>query len=253
MSIGFLRIKWISVSKPVRVDYGRPASPASASFTLIELLAVVAIVLVLAGIMMKVVGYVTRTVAISTTKTQIAAMSAALEAYKTDTGDYPRTAIGRVSQGGWWEATNNWILYRALSGANGGKRYLKFAPAQLRLNLASGNTNATVIGSVTSGTAGLTNIFDVWGSPYIYFCSPATVSALSNNFYGYPTNVNSGNGYWAGGQVNAASFDLFSFGPDRLTFVASNLAYGWWSDGPWVNTGWSTKSTANDDITNWKR
>jgi len=218
-------------------------------FTLVEMLAVVMVILLLAGLMIGVAGYVQKNMAITTTKAQIAALSAALESYKADWGHYPATTIARISSSGFWESTNNWIMYRALSGANGGKQYLRFSTSQLRVSIASGG----------GSNGGLTNIVDAWGMPYNYYCSPSTVFALVNNKYiltNYPaanTSINDNNGYSAGGQVNGGSFDLFSYGPDHATFVATNLAYGSWNDGPWINTGFKTNSAANDDITNFKR
>lgn len=215
------------------------------AFTLIELLAVAIVILLLTGIMIGVVGYVQKKMAITATKAQIAAISVALESYKADWGHYPATTIARISSSGFWESTNNWILYRALSGVGGGKKYVRFSASQLRVSIASG---------VSSG--GLTNIVDAWGMPFNYYCSPNTAFTNYNNQYilnPYPVSVNNNNGYAAGGQVNSGSFDLFSYGPDHVTFAATNLAYGSWNDGPWVPTGFKMPSAANDDITNFRR
>src|SRR5690348_8091921 len=62
------------------------------AFTLIELMAVVLVVLILAAVGIGVAGYVQKKVAVSTTKSQIAAIEAALESYKADWGYYPRTS-----------------------------------------------------------------------------------------------------------------------------------------------------------------
>src|SRR5229473_7161767 len=60
------------------------------SFTVIELLLVIAIIIILAGLILSTVGYVQKKGARSRAEAEIAAMSAALESYKADNGIYPR-------------------------------------------------------------------------------------------------------------------------------------------------------------------
>ena len=61
-------------------------------------------------------------------------------------------------------------------------------------------------------------------------------------------------GYTFGGQVNVSAYDLFSFGPDQLTFVPGCLpyyvgSYAWYA----INYPYANTNSANDDITNWKQ
>ncbi len=60
-----------------------------AAFTLIELLAVMAIILVLAGLILNIAGSAQYNSAKSRATSEIAAMSNALESYKSDNGAYP--------------------------------------------------------------------------------------------------------------------------------------------------------------------
>jgi prepilin-type N-terminal cleavage/methylation domain-containing protein len=69
------------------VGHRRPGA-----FTLIELLVVMAIILVLAGLILATSGYVQKKGARSRTETEIGALSAALESYKADNGNYPRAS-----------------------------------------------------------------------------------------------------------------------------------------------------------------
>ena len=62
----------------------------NAAFTIIELLVVIALIIILAGLILSTVGYVQNKGARSRAKTEIAAISAALENYKADNGIYPR-------------------------------------------------------------------------------------------------------------------------------------------------------------------
>jgi type II secretory pathway pseudopilin PulG len=64
----------------------------SDAFTLIELIVVIAIIIILAGLVLSTVGYVQKKGARSRAETEIAGMSAACENYKADNGIYPRDA-----------------------------------------------------------------------------------------------------------------------------------------------------------------
>ena len=223
------------------------------AFTLIELLAVMMVILLLAGIMLGVTSYVQKTVAISTTKAQLAAIGAALEMYKADWGFYPPTSPARISNSGIKESSNNATLYFALSAGNslsysncastnciytvvrqGRKMYLKFPAAQIQ----------------TNSTTALPNIYDPWGTPLNYYCSPRTDYAVLNNYPDPVTGTNKG--YSVGGQVNGLSYDLFSYGPDRLTYVRGS-AYANGNFSGWYRVGWTANASAIDDIGNFKQ
>ena len=69
------------------------------AFTLIELIVVVGIIIVLAGLVLSTVGYARKKGARARTETEIAAMSAALENYKADNGTYPRGPASAITIG----------------------------------------------------------------------------------------------------------------------------------------------------------
>src|SRR2546423_15124910 len=62
------------------------------AFTLIELVLVVGIIIVLAGLVLSTVGYARKKGARARAETEIAALSAACENYKADKGIYPQKA-----------------------------------------------------------------------------------------------------------------------------------------------------------------
>ncbi|MCG3147857.1 MAG: hypothetical protein PCFJNLEI_01298 [Verrucomicrobiae bacterium] len=215
-------------------------------FTLIELMAVVLVILVLAAIAFGVGRYVKQRVAISAARAQLAALEAALESYKSDWGFYPRTGPERISFNQVSEGSNNLVLYRAVSGDRGptlpaGKRYMAFPSGTIRTNM---HLPLTMAG--TSGYQQL-GIFDPWGKLYNYYNSPNTpYENIKTNAYA---------GYTRGGQVNVITYDLFSYGPDGGTFVPGNPPYAY--DHPWygwyeTSALWGRTNSANDDITNWK-
>jgi type II secretion system protein G len=67
-------------------------SRRAGAFTLIELMVVVAVVAILAGLTLGGLGYVNRKSAGSRAQTEVAALSAAIESYKLDFGMYPSNA-----------------------------------------------------------------------------------------------------------------------------------------------------------------
>ena len=65
--------------------------PKRSGFTLIELLTVIGIITILAGLTMSTFSYANNKAARNRATAEIAALSVALESYKVDNGDYPRS------------------------------------------------------------------------------------------------------------------------------------------------------------------
>ena len=125
----------------------------NAAFTVVELLIVMAIILVLAGLILATSGYVQRKGARARTEAEIAAISAALESYKADHGIYPRDARTDALRSRAPDPTAfapaSLYLYDQLAGATDGSRtqtgksYFSFKPNQL--NPSDQNQNVTFI------------------------------------------------------------------------------------------------------------
>ena len=103
----------------------RASSFSSRAFTLIELVVVVGLILILTGLVLSTVGYARKKGARARAETEIAAMAAACESYKSDYGIYPRdptagtatdTLDARATGNPAMYQTANLVLYRALSG-----------------------------------------------------------------------------------------------------------------------------------------
>lgn len=86
-------------------------------FTLIELLTVIAIIAILASLVLASAGFVQDKGARARAEAEIAALSAALESYKVDNGDYPTSTLSGTPAASKTPATNN--LYTYLAGATG--------------------------------------------------------------------------------------------------------------------------------------
>jgi general secretion pathway protein G len=105
---------------------------------LIELLVVVAIIAILAGLALSTLGYVNRKGAESRARAEVAALSAAIDSYKLDFGAYP---------------ANQGVLFLELTGqgtVNTNKMYFEPAPGILTTN------------------AGVVSLTDPWGTVYQY-------------------------------------------------------------------------------------
>jgi type II secretory pathway pseudopilin PulG len=137
-------------------------SPRSA-FTLIELIVVTTVIIILTGLVLSTVGYIQKKGARARAETEIAAMSAALENYKSDNAVYPPYS----------GAAGAHALYQGLSGdgndaiggttpstgtpGSSGKSYMTFKPSMLSPN----PPNAT------------TRVIDPFGNDYNYL-APGT-------------------------------------------------------------------------------
>lgn len=123
-----------------------------AGFTLIELLVVIAVIAILASLVLATSGYVQEKAGRSRAEAEISALSAALESYKIDNGEYPRfTNTG----------TNNKVLLDALMPTNtASKVYFEF-----NKRMTNGN-----------------NIIDPFGTPYRYQY-PGNTNRSGSNFF----------------------------------------------------------------------
>src|SRR5262245_53425117 len=84
----------------------RSHGPRYTAFTLIELILTVGIIIILMALVLTTVSYARKKVARTRAETEIAAMSAALESYKTDNAVYPA----------YTGVTGAHALYQGLSG-----------------------------------------------------------------------------------------------------------------------------------------
>jgi prepilin-type N-terminal cleavage/methylation domain-containing protein len=159
-----------------RVPEARLRQAARPGFTLIELLVVMAIIAMLAGLVLSTAGYIQKRGATSRAEAEIAALSAALESYKADMGDYPMRTNGSAT-GTNTPGTNNAFLRAALApnGANDlnplNKVYFEFPKGMGGSGANMLDTNQPVLdpfgegyGYMYPGNANRsgTNFFDLW-------------------------------------------------------------------------------------------
>jgi type II secretion system protein G len=140
---------------------------APAGFTLLELLVVIAIIAILAGLILSTAGYIQKKGAMSRAEAEIAALSAALESYKADNGDYPTGTNGSPSSTAAPSSGNAFLIDNLMPPS--GKVYFEFSKGMT-------NTNRYVIDPFgeqygyyyqtnSSNTAGIMNgagFYDLW-------------------------------------------------------------------------------------------
>jgi prepilin-type N-terminal cleavage/methylation domain-containing protein len=145
------------------------------AFTLLELLVVIAIIAILAGLILSTAGYIQKKGAMARAEAEIAALSAALESYKADNGDYPTGTNGSAS-GNLTPGTNNAFLRAALA-PNGSNSYNPLNKVYFEFPKGMGNssnlsdTNVSVLDPFGEGYGYMypgnsarngTNFFDLW-------------------------------------------------------------------------------------------
>ncbi len=182
------------------------------AFTLIELLAVITIIVILASLVVSSMGFVTDRQNKEKAKVQMALLSRGLEEYKLDMGTYPLTA--NTTDG----AGNSAVLYEMLfyEGYNyvasgspatwtktiNGVTYPKATKIYVK-DLDPSSTRQGWVDLVSTPPAS-TTVKDPWGNPYRYRTAVA-----------YPTSASTA------ATANAATmnpdFDLWSCGKDGNT------------------------------------
>ncbi|MEY2551737.1 MAG: ral secretion pathway protein [Verrucomicrobiota bacterium] len=175
--------------KPTRETRALPRHPSFHAFTLIELLIVMAIILVLAGLILATSSYVNKKGQRSRAEAEIAAISAALENYKADNGVYPGTAeTNALKPNAAGDPASyqsaSLALYKLISGdadndstrVAEAKSYFGFKPNQLsptdqtsavlfiRDPFGNAYGYSTVKASTPSGTDGYNPTFDLWST-----------------------------------------------------------------------------------------
>jgi type II secretory pathway pseudopilin PulG len=163
-------------------------TPATTTaFSLVELLVVITIIIVLAGLVLSTMGYVRKKGARSRAETEIAAISAACESYKADNGVYPTspatdalnptTAVDPTAN---VYLTASQYMYGELTadrdfdgtGDTGSRSYLSLKPSSLLRNDMS---------NPPSSSNQVTAIRDPFGNSYGYSTAKASGAAFGYN------------------------------------------------------------------------
>ncbi|HEV2995020.1 MAG TPA: type II secretion system protein [Chthoniobacterales bacterium] len=163
---------------------------AEGAFTVLELLVVITIIVILAGLILATAGYVEKKGARSRAESEIAAISAALESYKADNGIYPRDTTNNTTDNLDARASGNptsyqaasLFLYNSLFGATNGSRtpasgarsYFTFKPNMLSpvdqtqsvqyIRDPLGNSYGYSTANQANSSKGYNPTYDVWST-----------------------------------------------------------------------------------------
>jgi type II secretory pathway pseudopilin PulG len=208
-----------------------------------ELLAVTLIIVLLAGIVIGVSTYVRLRMMKSRAESDLAVIAAMCEAFKADVGRYPTSSVYRMTSypaydyyAGWYELYNSSLLGSQLAGGGylWGKLAIRTNGATSPFDACHTLTNKSVWWQISATTfTNLLNVIaDPWEWPYNYYCTyPVNPTGVATTFTApcvyntvvltngatnavtvstslYPSHA------WMGGQVNLATFDLWSYGPN---------------------------------------
>jgi prepilin-type N-terminal cleavage/methylation domain-containing protein len=147
-----------------------------AAFTLIELMAVITIIVILAGLVVGGLGFVTERQAKEKAKVQMALISKALEDYKLDMGTYPatvdKTSATKTSGTSTSSILYNALFYEGFEYAKNPNRADTTPPKATKIYLADLDPLTTKQGWVITQTTGDPKtslvITDPWGNEYCY-------------------------------------------------------------------------------------
>lgn len=152
--ISRVKLSGSRIHSPDRCTYGQPGA-----FTLLELLVVVAIISILAGLVIGTAGFIQRKSAMARAEAEIAALSAALENYKAENGDYPITTNANPETN--TAPPSNTVLSTALMPTSG-KVYFEFPKSMITTNSNVIDPFGENYGYRYPGTNNGSNFFDLW-------------------------------------------------------------------------------------------
>ena len=170
-----------------------PSRPHFSGFTLIELMTVITIIILLAGLVVGGMGFVSDRQAKEKARVQIALLSKALEEYKLDNGTYPPTSNSPTGTNQSTRLYNALYLDGAKDSTNTKRIYLP------QLDPVTGKQGWTTGSSSTSSS----KIYDPW-----------------NNEYCYRTATNSSGA--ANADTQNPDFDLWTMGKDGKSKARKN-------------------------------
>ena len=179
----------VRILQPLRADMKNKKNVA---FTLIELLTVIAVIAILAGLVLSSAGYFQRKAAISRAQTEIKGMEVACESYKADNGTYPidsgTTITNSLHSGGSSPEYNpvNYqsacaVLYQAITG-DGNDKLTSVNPTTSNGQFGrSGKCYFELKPNQTGSSGGTYYIVDPFGNCYGYSTAGQTAMQSGTN------------------------------------------------------------------------
>jgi len=197
-------------------------------FTLLEMLIVIAIIAVLAGITIPAVSAVRRRSQVNETKARMSRIGLALENYSNDFGDFPPSSLAELGVRG--NGVNDGVeaMLRCLTTEAMNGPYLELKDEELV------NTDADQLPAGRNPTRSiytaphLHEVGDSWGNPIVYlhnkdYDEPAAASLMTGE-----VKVEAGKSEKTGQYQALTTFQLWSAGPDGQAGTEDDVVS--WSD-----------------------
>lgn len=170
-------------------------------FTLIEMLIVVAIIVILVGLLMPVLGAVREAAKKKATLALINGISAGMERYFTEFDEYPPSTVDL----GMGDTPDPTSIYKYLCGVDGRGITRVIGTSNKKTRRYDPFISPPAENMIKSGTD--TIIIDSWGKPVVFLnCRFYTESKRASNPSYVPDTL----------CKNPNTFDLYSTGPDRV-------------------------------------
>ena len=227
---------WLQVKHFFHLSPSIPETQHSRGFTMVELLTVIAIIAILAGLLMPALRKARMKAMEAKAKAMISQLEIALSMYETDFGTYPDYDGG----GGAYEEVQ-WKILELLTGRNGDNQNWDLLTAHVDNNRWNG-PYLDVKKDDIEWTGSGNYIKDPWGNPYVVI-----VDLDGSTTTTYPRH-------------NTLGVDIYSFGPDGMTEGPNNSETSdstdssAWSDDMDGNSDDATSADCDksmDDVNNW--
>jgi len=204
----------------VMMHTGRP-SASRAGFTLVELLVVIGMIAILAGILLPVLGSAKERSQVNADKVTLANLSTALGAYELDYQDYPPSTVDLVGiQGANPINQGSEVLVAVLSSSRKGSPYYEFSDDML-INTDDDRAKAN-LSAITGGynKAELYEISDSFGNPFVYVhhrnYAKVGNAAKYRGEDGLDATIECQKSEKTGEWQGMGSFQMWGFGPNML-------------------------------------
>lgn len=218
-------------------------------FTLIEMLAVIVIIGMLAGLLLPAASKAKRDAAIRKVQTTISALETALSMYYTDYGAYPPSRTDATTQA-------NGNSFATIIGRNVATAGDNNLVDMLTLTTRGGpymKFRAEDLARIGTGTSTRYVLKDPWGRAYIYVNRSGYTGTAAGPYHPNFTPLTT-----AG--LDRNTYNIFSLGPDGMTYQGVTYTGTDWNtstlyddeeDGDSDNTQGDTDARNDDDINNW--
>jgi prepilin-type N-terminal cleavage/methylation domain-containing protein len=191
-------------------------------FTLVEVLVVMAIISVLAGIVVASIGVARKFSDAKATAVDIQTLVQAINTYNERFGDYPPSSLAALGVKGLPTNEGNEALVLALSSKKKNGPFFEFKETRL-LNTDNDTLSNKDLGTLrknldpVQNSPSLFEYVDLWGTPYVYIHNRDYGKKLSVvNRHGNTVQITGVKSEKLGAYQAATSFQIWSFGPNGL-------------------------------------